>query len=141
MTTKTYTASTTLNYTPRKSRLIIDLLRGMALDSALLQLSFMNKEKTKPFFNLLKSAAFNLKLAEGDYENYYISYIVAEEAQKFYRMQPRARGSASKIRRRHSRIKVLLTKYDIDEKLESQNSIEKINNQAHNHEDHSGHNH
>ena len=74
MTQKNYTALTTLNYTPRKARLIINLLRGMALDEALLQLSFMNKEKTKPFYNLLKSSASNLKISEEEYENYYISY-------------------------------------------------------------------
>ncbi len=107
MSTK-FTASTILNYSPRKTRLVINAIRGNTLGAALDDLKTMNKGKTKKIYNLLKSAASNLKLTEAEYPQYKVSSIIAEEAQKLYRMVPRARGSAFRIRRRYSRIKVLL---------------------------------
>ena len=58
-------------------------------------------------------------------------------------MQPRARGSASKIRRRQSRIKVLLTKYDVEEtqNLESSLPVTETDNHDHEGHNHEGHNH
>ena len=108
MPQKKYTASTILNYSPQKTRLVINVLRGKKLDIALSQLTNIRKGKTKKIYNLLTSAASNLSLTEDQYSNYIISTIVAEEAQKYYRTVPRARGSAFRIRRRYSRIKVLL---------------------------------
>jgi large subunit ribosomal protein L22 len=105
---KTQTASTVVNLSPRKSRLVINPVRGMKLDQALLTLQNMNKGKTKKFHDLLKSAAFNLKLTEAEYSNYKVSEIVAEEAQRLYRMMPRAQGRAFRIRRRYTRVKVKL---------------------------------
>lgn len=109
MTNKTYTASTLLNHSPRKTRLIINPIRGKKLSEALLILKSMNKPKAKKITSLLSSAASNLQLTESDYGNYSLSHIVAEEAGILYRFMPRARGSAGKIRRRQARIKVLLT--------------------------------
>jgi large subunit ribosomal protein L22 len=103
-----FTATTVLNYSPRKARLVINTIRGAKLGEALDSLKTLNKGKTKKIYNLLISAASNLKLVENDYSAYTVSTIIAEEAQKLYRVVPRARGSAFKIRRRYSRIKVLL---------------------------------
>lgn len=107
MSTK-YNASTVLNYSPRKTRLVLNVIRGSVLSHAMDTLKGMNKGKTKKIFNLLKSAASNLNLTESDYSSYKIESIIAEEAQKLYRVVPRARGSAFRIRRRYSRIKVTL---------------------------------
>lgn len=105
-----FTASTVLNYSPRKTRLVINEIRGLPLSTALDTLRTLNKGKTKKIFNLLKSAASNLKLSEGEYNQFRVGTIIAEDAQKLYRVVPRARGSAFRIRRRYSRIKVALEK-------------------------------
>lgn len=108
--TKTkFNASTVLNYSPQKARLIINEIRGLSLDQALEALPRINKKGSKKISDLLKSAASNLSLTEADYPTYLVSAIVAEEAQKLYRIKPRARGSAFRIRRRYSRIKVQLS--------------------------------
>lgn len=107
-TINNYTASTILNYSPQKTRLIINEIRGLALDKAILTLKSMQKPKAKKIYQLLKSGASNLKLVEGDYSDYSVVAIVAEEAQRLYRSMPRARGSAFKIRRRYARIRVEL---------------------------------
>jgi|NOAtaT_6_FD_contig_31_4068670_length_543_multi_2_in_0_out_0_1 large subunit ribosomal protein L22 len=105
---KRTTASTTINYSPRKSRLVLNVIRGLKLDQALEQLQHLNKGKNKKFFDLLKNAANNLKITEAEYKSYVVSEIVAEEDKILYRFVPRARGSAFKIRRRTSRLKVML---------------------------------
>lgn len=106
MTTTTFDATTLLKYTPRKSRLIINALRGLTLKAAMEQLMVMNKGAAKDVYKLLKNAANNLSIQEQDFALFLVKEIVAEEAQRLYRIMPRARGSASKIRRRYSRVKV-----------------------------------
>lgn len=107
--TKNYTASLLINHSPRKTRLIINAIRGKNLEDALNILSFSSKPKAKQVSKLLVSAAHNLKLQVGVYSDYLVSSITAEEAQTYYRVQPRARGSANRIRRRYARVKVSLT--------------------------------
>jgi large subunit ribosomal protein L22 len=101
-------ASTVINKSPRKIRLIIDTIRGMELQNALEMLRTMPVGKTKKVYDLLKSAASNAKLTEADYTSYKVGTIFAEEAQRLYRSVPRARGSAFRIRRRYSRVLVEL---------------------------------
>jgi large subunit ribosomal protein L22 len=100
--------STVIKKSPRKIRLIIDHIRGKDLASSLLLLKTMNKEQTKKVHDLLLSAASNLKITSDDFSNYLISSIVAEEAQRLYRVVPRARGSAFRVRRRYSRVKAVI---------------------------------
>jgi large subunit ribosomal protein L22 len=101
-------ASTIINKSPRKVRLMINPIRGMALSDAMEVIKAMPKGKTKKIFDLLKSAAHNLKLTEAEYSKFVVNNIVAEEAQRLYRAVPRARGSAFRIRRRYTRVKLSL---------------------------------
>ncbi len=109
MTKSEYNASALLAYSPRKSRLIINAIRGMRLDKALDALTVINKGKSNEVSKLLLNAANNMKITETSYPYYIVDKIVAEEAQKLYRVVPRARGTAFRIRRRYSRLKVQLT--------------------------------
>lgn len=101
-----YDATTLLKYSPRKARLIINPLRGQKLGVAMEQLHFMKKGQSKQVFKLLKNAATNLGISAGDYNLYKINSIVAEEAQKLFRVMPHAKGRADRIARRYSRLKV-----------------------------------
>jgi large subunit ribosomal protein L22 len=112
-----FTASTVINYSPRKTRLIINPIRGAALQDALEQLKNNSRSKSKKVFQLLRSAASNLKLTEAEYGNYVVATIFAEEAQRLYRSIPRSRGTAHKIARRYSRVKVTLLPKDADKTL------------------------
>jgi large subunit ribosomal protein L22 len=105
---KTFDASRLLKYTPRKSRLIINALRGLTVQAALNQLIVMKKGAAKDVYKLIKNATNNLGIQEVDFALFVIKEIVAEEAMRLYRVMPRARGSASKIRRRYSRIKLVI---------------------------------
>lgn len=108
MATSNFDASTLLKYTPRKSRLIINAIRGLTVKAAMDQLMTMNKGAAKDVYKLLKNAANNLGIQENDFPLFVIKEIVAEEAMRLYRVMPRARGSSSKIRRRYARVKVAL---------------------------------
>src|SRR6056297_2869502 len=100
MTKNRCSAQTLINYSPRKARLITNSLKGLTLEEAIWQLKFMDKGKTKKFFNLIKLAANNLGISQEEYSQYKIQTFVAEEAQTYYRIRPRARGSAFRIRKR-----------------------------------------
>ena len=110
MTKTKYNAQTFINYSPRKARLITNFLKNMTLTEALEQLRFMKKGKTKKFFNLIKLAANNASLSQEEYPQYKIKTFIAEEASTYYRIMPRARGSAFRIRRRNSRLKIEIQK-------------------------------
>jgi large subunit ribosomal protein L22 len=108
MTKNKPTASTILKYSPQKTRLLINAIRGLSVAEALDILPMINKANTKKIADLIRSAALNIKATPGDYAGTKISKIVAEEAQTYYRVMPRARGSAHRIRRRYSRVKIWL---------------------------------
>jgi large subunit ribosomal protein L22 len=110
MSDKKYQASTIVKYSPRKTRLIINVVRGKKLDDAFVTLRNMNKGKSKKIHDLLNSAAANLKIEPAEHKSYIVKTIVAEEAYKLIRVVPRARGSAFRIRRRYARVKVSLDK-------------------------------
>jgi large subunit ribosomal protein L22 len=97
-----------LKYSPQKARLIANNMRGLQLDVAMLQLEFTNKGAAKDFWKVIKSAASNLGIQAADYAMYKVATIVVEEAQRLYRVMPRARGSANRLRRRYSRVRVAL---------------------------------
>jgi large subunit ribosomal protein L22 len=103
-----YSASTVINYSPRKTRLIINTIRGLKVNQAYDQLRSNSRPKSIKIYQLLKTAINNLQLTDADVENYKVESIVAEDAQRLYRFIPRSRGRADKIARRYARIKVLI---------------------------------
>lgn len=103
-----------LNYfrtSPRKVRLVADLVRGKNLTQALSQLQFTEKKSAGAISKLIKSAISNAKhnFKINDREKLYIKKITVDEGPTLKRFMPRARGSASPIRKRTSHITVVLS--------------------------------
>ncbi len=98
-----------LRISPRKVRLVIDLIRGLDVSEAKLQLNFLVKKSAKPILKLLDSAVANaknnFKLNESDL---YISEIFASEGPTLKRIMPRAMGRAFHIMKRTSHITIVL---------------------------------
>ena len=91
--------------TPRKMRLVMDLVRGKNVDEALGILENVNKAASEPVSKLIKSAAANATNNFGfDRENLYIAEIYACDGLRMKRYMPRAKGSASGLVRRTSHI-------------------------------------
>ena len=95
--------------TPRKARLVIDLVRGMNVKEALGLLANTNKAASTPVAKLIKSAAANATNNFGmDEDSLYISQIWANDGLRMKRYMPRAKGSASGLVKRNCHITVVV---------------------------------
>ena len=100
-----------LNYgvTPRKVRLVIDLIRGKNIAEAYDILDNTAKRCAKDIKKLIKSAEANAVNNFGmDADTLYIAEITANDAMRLKRILPRAKGSASGLIKRWSHVYVTL---------------------------------
>lgn len=93
---------------PRKVRLLADLVRGKKVKDALNALQFMDKRAALPFSKVVLSAQANAKQAGADIEKLVIKKVEVNKGTVIKRFTPRARGSASPIHKRNSHITVEL---------------------------------
>ena len=91
---------------PRKVRLIADLIRGKNVEHALALLSALPKRGSDPVAKLLRSAVSNAKV---DANTLYVSKIFVDGGVVFKRQMPRARGRAALIRKKTSVITLALS--------------------------------
>ena len=95
--------------TPRKARLVLDLIRGKAVNEALGILSNVNKAASPIVAKVVKSAAANAINNFGmEEEKLYIAECYAGDGIKMKRYLPRAKGSASGLVKRASHITVVV---------------------------------
>ncbi len=98
-----------IRMSPRKVRLVIDLIRGMHVDKALTQLRFVNKLAVEPVSKLLNSAIANAtNNFQLDANTLYIKSITADGGPTLHRSTPRAFGRATPIRKRTAHISIVL---------------------------------
>jgi len=98
-----------LRVTPRKARLVIDLIRGKDVNEALGILANVNKAASPLVAKVVKSAASNAINNFGmKEENLYIAEIYANDGLRMKRFLPRAKGSASGLVKRTSHITVVV---------------------------------
>jgi len=99
--------ATLKNYrqSPRKVRLIADLIRGLSATRALALLANLPKRGSDPMAKLLQSAVANAKTPANEL---YVSGIEVNGGIVFKRQMPRARGRASLIRKKTSHITLRL---------------------------------
>lgn len=99
------------NYTqsPRKVRLVADLVRGKKVSVALRDLEFTQKRASDPLIKLIKSAVANAKnnfnVSE---DNLFIKEIQINKGIVMKRIMPRAHGAASPINKRTSHVQIVL---------------------------------
>jgi len=94
---------------PRKARLVIDLVRGRMVSEAIDILATCDKKTAPVVEKLLLSAVANAKDKHDiDVDDLKVSAAWVNEAKSFKRSMPRARGSASPIIKRRSHITVVL---------------------------------
>lgn len=98
-----------LKMSPRKVRLVVDLVRGLEINKALGQLKFSQKIATKPLAKLIDSAVANaVNNYELDKDNLFIKAIRVDEGKTLHRWTPKAHGRATPIRKRSSHIHITL---------------------------------
>lgn len=95
--------------TPRKVRLVIDLVRGKDIDEAYEILDNTQKICARDIKKLIKSAEANaVNNFHMDRDSLYVATITANDSVKLKRILPRAKGSASGLVKRWSNIYVTL---------------------------------
>ena len=97
---------------PRKMRLIADLIRGMNADKALAELKLNPKEASGRMEKLLLSALANWETKnEGrrmDQENLYVSEVKVDSGRMLKRIQPAPQGRAHRIRKRSNHVTLVV---------------------------------
>jgi large subunit ribosomal protein L22 len=93
---------------PRKVRLLADLVRGKQVTKALETLSFVNKRASDPFAGVIKSALANATSQGINPDTLVIKKVAVDKGTVLKRFMPRARGSAGRILKRNSHISVEL---------------------------------
>lgn len=96
---------------PRKTRLVADLIRGKSIDEALGILALTPKKASPLLRKAIMSAAANVLVkndgeAAMDNSNIFIKEIRIDEGPTMKRIRPRAQGRAFRINKRTSHIKV-----------------------------------
>lgn len=97
---------------PRKVRLVTDLMKGKKVSDALTALAFIPKRASLPVEKLIRSALANATGKEAG--ELVIENIEVNPGATLKRIMPRARGSASRINKRTSH--VTLTLREVEEK-------------------------
>ncbi|HSD12850.1 MAG TPA: 50S ribosomal protein L22 [Patescibacteria group bacterium] len=98
-----------IRMSPKKVRLVVDLVRGMDVDRAAAQLRFYRKAAAGPVLKLLQSAIAN---AEHNFKlnaaNLYIKKATVDGGPVLKRWRARAFGRAAGIKKRSSHITIVL---------------------------------
>ncbi len=101
---------------PRKVRLIADLVRGKKVDLAIQELTFTFKRASAPMVKVIKSAISNaVHNDKANPEALFIKEIQVNKGLVMKRMMPRARGSSAQILKRTSHISVILGEKTVEE--------------------------
>ena len=97
---------------PRKMRLLADLIRGMEVDKALGVLQFNPKHPAVPLYKLLKSAINNWeqKNAEAKVEDadLIVKTIMVDGGRVIRRMRPAPQGRGYRIRKRSNHVTLVV---------------------------------
>ena len=97
---------------PRKMRLVADLVRGEKVEKALNILRFSPKEASRRLETLLLSAVANwqAKNEEGDIEeaNLFVKEIRVDSGTMLKRLRPAPQGRAHRIRKRSNHVTLVL---------------------------------
>jgi large subunit ribosomal protein L22 len=98
-----------LHIAPRKTRAVVDVLRGLPVREAEAQLLLMPRRAATPLLKLLRSAAANAKqVMKKDADELFIKEIRVDQGPKSTRWMPRARGAMSPIERKTSHVSIVL---------------------------------
>jgi large subunit ribosomal protein L22 len=95
--------------TPRKTRLVADLIRGKNVSEAEAILKFTDRRMSKPILKLLQSAKANAVNNHDMFEDtLFVSKIMVNEGPRLKRYLPRAKGRADQLLKRTCHIEVTL---------------------------------
>src|SRR5688500_7106679 len=102
------TATATLRYvriSPRKLRVIANMIRGKKVASAINELRFLNRSGAQEFFKLLVSAVANAEdKGDVDVDDLAVATVMVDQGPVLKRWRLRAHGRATKVQRKTSHV-------------------------------------
>jgi len=105
---------------PRKMRLVADMIRGMEVNKALDVLHFSSKEASRRMEKLLRSAIANWEQKNDGQSmedaDLYVSKVYVDSARMLKRLRPAPQGRAYRIRKRSNHVTLF-----VDSKNTNQN--------------------
>jgi large subunit ribosomal protein L22 len=100
---------TMVRISPRKARIIVDMVRGKDVFDALRELRFTHKKAARIVEKLIESVLSNIEASsKWDVEDLRVSKAWVNEGPTLRRFSPRAMGRATRIRKRTSHIHLVL---------------------------------
>ncbi len=94
---------------PRKMRLVADMVRGMEVNKALGVLKFSSREASSRLEKLLRSAISNWEQKndrKAESGELYVTQIFVDEGATLMRMRPAAQGRGNRIRKRSNHVTI-----------------------------------
>lgn len=110
---------------PRKVRLVAELIKGKRVAEAFIHLNSMPKRAALPIEVLLASAVANAKNLGISTDNLWVENVTVNKGIVMKRSMPRARGSASRINKRTSHVMLTLSEKSLIEKKAVVKKVEK----------------
>ncbi|MEO6329898.1 MAG: 50S ribosomal protein L22 [Ginsengibacter sp.] len=105
---------------PRKMRLLADLIRGMEVDKALGVLQFNPKHPAVPLYKLLKSAINNWEQKNSDSKvedaGLIVKTIMVDGGRVIKRMRPAPQGRGYRVRKRSNHVTLIVDSKSLDNK-------------------------
>lgn len=98
-----------LHHSPRKLRLVADLVRGQKPTRALLTLRFTHKAAAPPLSKAIQTALGNAKSQNIDENNLIFKSLEINEGQKMKRFRAGTRGRVKRYVKKMSHIKIVLS--------------------------------
>ena len=102
-----------IRQSPYKVRRVLDNVRGLPVEDAREILAFTNRRAAEPILKVLDSAIANAEHNFAlDEDELFVAEAYADEGPTLKRWRPRARGRATRIRKRTSHITIVVADDD-----------------------------
>ena len=104
----------TIRQSPRKMRLVVDLVRGKPVNEAFAILKFSKKHAAKQVSKVLLSVVANARVASDkaeerlDEDTLYVKTVTVDGGPALKRFMPAAMGRATPIRKRTSHVTIVV---------------------------------
>jgi large subunit ribosomal protein L22 len=107
---KAHATARYIRQSPYKVRIVLDVVRGLPAEEAKTVLQFSERRAADPILKVLNSAVANANdRFSVDASDLWVSEAYADEGPTLKRWRPRARGRATKIRKRTSHITIVVS--------------------------------
>jgi len=111
---------------PRKMRLVVDMIRGIEVNRALDILRYSTKEPSKKVEKLLLSAIANWQKKNEDVRaeksNLYVKEVFVDGGRMLKRLRPAPQGRGYRVRKRSNHVTILLDTRAIQEQVASKSN-------------------